>query len=142
MSTYIAQVRYTLLTNAPLVALLSGGIRLFPDSGRKGLTRQQVVKAFSTVDGILLPNCILSMQGDTFTGEAVDMTTGYQSTKTTIYGWIYQSGDTGYDIIESASVLMRNNLQGYRLVSGFQVLWGNTIKYKREPLLEDASYYQ
>jgi len=142
MSTYIAQVRDKLFDTPELVPLLSGGIRLFPDSGRKGLTRQQVVKAFSTVDGVLLPNCILSMQGDNFTGEAVDMATGYQSTKTPIYGWLYSTGDEGYDTIEAASILMQRKLQGFRLTGGYQVLWGNTIKYKREPLLEDACYYQ
>jgi len=142
MTTYIEQAQAALLANPQLVALLTGGIHLFPDSGRKGLTRLQLVQAFSTTTGLIQPVCIMYQTKTSFTGEAVSMERKFQSTKTPISMWIYDDGDAGYDAIDAANDLIYSTLYGFRLTNGYQILWGDTIKYKREPLLEDACYYQ
>lgn len=131
-----------LTADADLLNILTGGIYVFQDSGRKGMNRIQLMEAYIKENGLLKPTCIIYEVEDRFDGQAADANTGFRSTQTPILGWVYDDGDAGYDVIESAELIMYRLLQGTSIPDGFQFLWGHTLRNKREQLLEDACYFQ
>ena len=142
-STYGQQMETICNADATLAAILTGGVHLFDDLGGQGLNRIQVAQAFKNkTTGRLNPVCVIYEADDIPTGEAVDMPTGFTSLLVPIVGWIYDDPAVGYTTIDAAQKRMYTLLHGARLSGGFQLLWKNTIKRKREPLLQDAGYYQ
>lgn len=129
-------------TSAELLNILTGGIYVFQDSGRKGMNRIQTMEAYIKETGILKPTCVIYEAEARFDGVAADAATGFRTTTTPILGWIYDDGDAGYDTIAAAEALMYLLLNGKSIQDGFQFLWGHTLQNKREPYLEDACYFQ
>lgn len=140
--SYAQSIVDTLNANADLLNILTGGVYLFEDSGRKGMNRIQFMQAYFEETGILKPTCVIYEVETRFDGIAADANTGFRTTITPILGWIYNDGDAGYDVIASAEALIYPLLNGQSIPNGFQFLWGHTLKNKREKLLEDACYWQ
>jgi hypothetical protein len=140
--SYGAAIVTLLNADSTLTALLTGGIYEFEYSGRKGLNRIEVVQAYVQKTGLLKPLCIIYEAAAIDTGEVHSPSTGRVSTITPITGWIYDQGDSGYGTIASAEQRIYHDLAFTRLTGALQILWGQTIKDKREPLLEDAGYFQ
>lgn len=140
--SYSASIVALLNADATLVALLTGGIYGFEYAGRKGLNRIEVVQAYIKKTGLLKPLCIIYESAAIPTGEAINPATGYMSTVTPIRGWVYDDGDAGYGTVATAEARMYRDLNFCRLSGAFQILWGTTLKDRREPLLDDACYYE
>lgn len=136
-------------SGTPLETLLPGGIILIQEPGRKGLNRVKYEAGFNAQTGLIKPLAVILELKEQATGEAIDTLTGYNSTRTTELLWLYAQGDrdeTGQDpfvdVLEPAWDRIYHLLQGFRLTSGFQVLWrGDVQRDKHEPDLNDAAYY-
>ncbi len=139
--TYAEQIVDLLLAESTLVTLLTGGIYIFEDSGRKGINRTQLKEAFSSVTGLAKPMSVVYEMQETPTGEAIDAPSGFMSTVTPVAIWIYDDGDAGYGTIDAAYNIMYSTLNFARLTGAFQILWGSTPKNRRESLLSNACYY-
>jgi hypothetical protein len=130
-----------LKTDATLVALLTGGIYEYPDTGRKGLTRLLTESAFSAVGGLINPTAVVLELDDEPDGEIVGLST---SVRTPIVIFIYDSGMTKdkYTVIETAHNRIRTLLHLAPLSNACQILYDKTTKHKREPDLKDAAYWR
>lgn len=139
--TYGAQVVTALSNDVTFSGIVTGGTKEFQYSGKLGLNQLQDATAFNQQTGDLKVVCLVYEQKAVPTKEAIDMPTGYMSIVVPIILWIYNDPNAGYDAIESAEVAAYKVLHGMRLTGGFQTLWQNTVKNKREALLEDAGFY-
>lgn len=143
MTTTYADYLLSLLTADSLLAsILTGGMYLFEEAGRDGISRIEVPQAFIEKNGILKPMALIYQAQAVPTGEAVDSSSGYQSTVTPIYSWIYDDGDAGYGNIESAAARMKILTNFQRIPNGFQFIWGAIVQNKRERLLNNAAFWQ
>lgn len=142
--TYTDSIVTILTADATFNSLATGGAYAFQKSGRKGLNRVQVMKAFQDKvgGGLIKPTVIIYEVETHWDGQAVGPMLGYRSTVTTVIGWIYAEGDQGFDTIDAIEQRMYQLLEGTPIPGAFQVLWGNTPKNRRENLLDDAGFYQ
>jgi hypothetical protein len=132
----------------PLATLLPGGIILIQEPGRKGLNRVQDAIGFDPKTGIIKPLAVVMELKEAPTGEIINSPTGKMSTRTPELVWIYANGDPDAagndpyeDIIRPAYNRIYRLLHTWRIPEGFQVLWRDTVRDKREPDLKDAAYY-
>lgn len=143
MTDYASEVVTVLKADATLMAILTGDVWNYPDTGRKGLTRLLSPKAFNEQVGIIKPAAVVLQLKETPDGQIVNPVTGYNSTVTPIMIWVYDNGFTsdGYSNIEAASARIYQLLAYQQLANMFQILFDGYIKDKREPLLKEAAFW-
>lgn len=137
------------MDGTPLSELLPGGVISIEEPGRKGLNRIKYAAGFDAQIGLLKPLAVVLEVKEQATGEAVDSTTGFETTKATELIWIYAQGDKDEegndpfeDIITPAYNRIYRLLHTWRLQGGFQVLWrGDTVRDKHEPDLNNAAFF-
>ena len=130
-----------LTANAPLMALLTGGVYVYNVVGRKGINPDSLPKAYDqSVQGQsqLKPMCIVWAAEEAMDGQAVGFV---RSTVTPIYGRLYDNGNAGYATIAAAEAIMYSLLNQTRITGALQFLWGKTTKNLRDKLLSDACLY-
>lgn len=128
--------------NQPLLNILTGGIHYWANLGRKGLTRVKTAIAFNEQTGLLKPVAVILQGEEKPTYEAIHAPTGYMSTETPVYVFIYDNGDTGYGRIRAAYSIIYGLVHNQPIAGGFQTLWKSAITDKREPDLKDAAFYR
>ncbi len=143
--TYASTIVEMLQANEELVVLLSGGIYDYPESGRKGINRTSLPQAYesgtATKPGLLKPLVIVVEHDEVADGQIVSPNTGLKSVIVPIYLWIYDDGSAGYGTINEAWALIYTLLADQRIAEGFQIMWKNTLKNKREQDMGDACCY-
>lgn len=142
MTTYADSITTLLSGDATLTAILTGGVHNYSGLGRKGLERIQTSQAFSPTTGIIKPVCIVLMLEERPDGQAFDPGSGYMSTVTPVYTYLYDNGDAGYGAIAQAQARIYTLLNAQQIPNAFQVLWAGGLRDKREPLLQDAAFYR
>lgn len=142
MSSYAETIAARLNLSEPLVAIAEGGIWHWPSLGRKGLTRIMTEKAFSDQTGLLKPVIIVLQGEEKPTYEAIHAPTGYMSTETPVFIYVYDNGDTGYANIRAAYDIIYSLLHAQPISGAFQALWKATLTEKREPDLKGACFYR
>lgn len=140
-SAYGTYLVNTLKADSTLTTILTGGIYIFEDSGRTGLNRIQNLEAFNKKTGLLKPVGVVYEQNQAPTDMANDTRIGFMSTVTPFLVYLYDNGNNGYVSIEAAQQRIYKLLHGQRIPNGFQSLCKNLLTDKREPLLQDASFY-
>lgn len=144
MPNYAQEIVAVLKADATLIAILTGSVWDYPDTGRKGLTRLMSSKAFDEAKGIIKPCAVVLQLKEIPDGQIVNPTDGYNSTVTPIMIWIYDNGftDAGYSHIEAAAGRIYQLLAYQQIGTMFQILFGGHVaKDKREPLLKDAAFW-
>lgn len=141
MASFGDEIVALLNTDAVLVATLPGGIYVYPDTGKKGLTRLLSPKAFNEVNGLIAPCAVVLELEEDSDHQIVGQ---FMSAVTPIVVWIYDKAytDTKYTVIETAYNLIYNDLHLAQIGNACQILWKSCVKYKREPDLKDAGFFR
>ena len=140
--TYAESIATILQADTALMALLTGGVYVYEDAGRKGINRVELVKAFSEQTGIIKPMLIIYEAQDIPDHQAYNPVTHFQTTRVPIMMWIYDEGEQGYATIDAAYQLVYLDVDNKQIPLAFQAMYAGALKNKREPLLNDACYYQ
>lgn len=141
--TYEDQIVTYLNTNVPLKAIATGGILNYPETGRKGLARLLTPGAFTETDGMLKPTVMVLGTKEVADQQIIDPRSGYNSTVTPIFIWVYDKGTTKdeYTNIVAICDLLYGLLAYQQLPNMFQILYETTVKNKREKALKEAAFY-
>ncbi len=136
--TYADSMAALCTANNPLMAVATGGVYVYPDSGRKGINRLQLPLAFDPKLGLLKPTVIFYELDETADNQAVDAL-GYQTTQTPVSVWVYDHGDAGYGTVADIAERIIKLLNFQAIPNAFQVIYTGVLKNKREPNLKDAA---
>lgn len=141
MASFSSEVATLLKADSTLLAILTGGIYEYPETGRKGLTRILTPTAFNETNGFVNPAAVVMELDEMPDGEIVGLSTSF---RTPVGIMIYDKGDTNvkYTNIESAANRIYSLLHMAQIGGAAQVLYDKTVKYKREPNLMDAAYFR
>jgi hypothetical protein len=116
--------------NAPIMAILTGGVYAYGALGIEGLTRESVAAAFDA-NGFLKPCLIVKQRAAVPDLILDDMITKESSTGQALELWIYE--DRGYSSIDSVLPLLKALLHGTRLTNSFPLEWsGNIVERGRD----------
>jgi hypothetical protein len=122
--------------DAPLVAILTGGIHTSGTVGLEGITRDTVPAAFS--GGYLLPCALVRQRGNVPTGDVEDYNDQTTSARQIVEIWLYQ--DRNYTQIDLAAARLYVLLQGRVMNDSFEIRLANVIDRGRdEGSLDGAS---
>lgn len=124
--------------NAPIMAILTGGVYVYGALPPEGITRETVPAAFDA-DGYLKPLAVVKMRMLVADGEVEDLLDQDASTRQVVELWLYQ--DRLYDKIDLALPLLKALFHGYKFTDSFPVEWaGNPVTRGRdEGTLKGAS---
>jgi len=140
-ATYAESMVTLCKANNPLMAVLTGGIYNYEDTGRKGMNRVVLPFAYNEQTGLVAPVAIFLELDETADNQAVDAA-GYQTTQTPVLCWVYDSGNNGFGTVRTASQSIIKLLNFQQIPGAFQVIYQSVLQNKREPALNDASYYR
>lgn len=128
MSTTLSSAKTILEADATLLALATGGIYDFDETGRMGIGRTNTAAAFS--GGIIQPCILLKLRSSVPYGGIADDVTQVTSARDMLEVWAYQ--DSGYSTIKSMLDRVYTLLQGKR-VGGVSCRWALTYQPPRDP---------
>lgn len=123
--TTLAAIKAILEADATLLALATGGVWDFDETGRMGLSRTATPTAFTSA-GIIKPCLLLKLRSTLPDGILQDDANQYQSAREIIEAWFYQ--DSGYATIESMRARVYHDLHAQRVSGTFQVVWAGDIR--------------
>lgn len=109
--------------NAPIVAILTGGVYVYGALPPEGITRETVTAAFDA-NGYLKPMVVVKMRPLVSDGAVDDLQEQEASTRQVVELWIYQ--DRLYDKIDSVLPLLKALFHGYKFTDSFPVEWDGT----------------
>lgn len=121
----VSEAKAVLEADATLVALATGGIWDFDETGRLGLSRTTTPDAYDSF-GIILPSMLLKQRSDTPDFVLADDNTQYVSSKVMLEVWFYE--DTGYSTIEAMRNRVYTLLAMKQLPGSFQTLPADDIR--------------
>lgn len=142
MTSYAEIITERLNLSEPLLVILEGGVHYWPDLGRKGLNREVAPEAFYETTGLVKPLAVVLQGEEMPTYEAIHAPTGYMSTETPVFVYVYDDGDTGYGRIQAAYDIIYGLVHAQQIENGFQALWKSTLTDKREVDLKGACFYR
>lgn len=126
-----------LLADAPLMAVLTGGIYVYGDLSAEGITRELTPAAFDS-NGFLLPIALVKQRSDVPTFEAGDIQAQITSANVVVEIWLYQN--IGFTAIDGAKPGIYRLLQGAVLPDSYEIYLANTLSRQRDTgALQDAS---
>jgi hypothetical protein len=114
--------------DAPLNAILTGGIYKSEDVGVEGISRETTPSAFSS--GFLLPCALIKQRGEIVTQDARDYDSVLLSTEQVVEIWLYE--DRGYTNIDSAKSRLITVLHGHMFSNAFEAVLANVIDRQRD----------
>ena len=135
-----AQAVFDLLeADAPLMALLTGGIYIGRDVPEEGLNREDYPAAYDS-NGLLQPIAVVR-------GRRVIPDTGfrvveaqYVAVQQVVEVWFYDDKDTGWDTIDSAAQLAYELLQDVQVSGSYNCTLVNHITEERDRDLGGACF--
>lgn len=122
MSTTLDSAKTILEADSTLLAIATGGVWSWDETGRMGINRTNTTGAFT--NGIIQPCLLLKLRSSVPFGGIADDVTQKTSARDMLEVWAYQ--DSGYSTIKSMLDRVYTLLQGKR-VGGVSCRWaGNT----------------
>jgi hypothetical protein len=97
-------------SDAPLLAVLTGGIYAYGDTGLDGITRENTPDAFDA-NGWLQPCLLIKQRGQIPDGWVDDEIEKLESTIQIVELWFYE--DSGYEAIDAAMTRCYATLKGH-----------------------------
>lgn len=135
MSDTLANAKAILEADATLLALATGGIWDWDETGRMGINRSNAATAAAWANGIIKPCLLLKLRTSVPFGGIADDAAQVVSARDMLEVWGYQ--DSGYATIKSMLGRVYTLLQGKQL-GGFSCRWAMDIQPTRDLEL-DAS---
>lgn len=135
MSTTLASAKTLLEADATLLALATGGIWDWDETGRMGINRSNSATSAAFTSGIIKPCLLLKLRTSVPFGGIADDASRVVSTREMLEVWAYQ--DNGYSTIKSMLSRVFVLLQGQQL-GGFVCRWALDVQPGRDVDL-DAS---
>jgi hypothetical protein len=133
-----ADIAALLLADAPLLAVLTGGIYVYGELSPEGITRDQTPAAFDAATGFLLPCALVKQRGEIPTFELG--TGSVRSANQVVEIYLYEA--ITYNAIDAAKPLIYGILTDEELTAhnGYEIYLANTISRQRDMgALQDAS---
>lgn len=129
MSNTLANAKTLLEADATLLALATGGIWDWDETGRMGINRSNATTAAAFTSGIIKPCLLLKLRSSVPFGEIADDPAQLVSARDMLEVWAYQDG--GYSTIKSMLARVYTLLQGKQL-GGFACRWAMDIQPTRD----------
>jgi hypothetical protein len=127
MSTALAAAKTILEADATLLALATGGVYDYDETGRMGINRTNTTAAFSS--GIIQPCILLKLRTSVPFGDIADDAAQKVGARDMLEVWAYQ--DNGYSTIKSMLDRVYTLLQGKR-VGGVSCRWAMDLQPLRD----------
>lgn len=135
--SYTQSVYDLLNADAPLLALLTGGLYLGRDVPEEGINREDYPAAYDS-NGMLQPIAVVR-------GRRVIPDTSfrvpeaqYVAVSQVVEIWFYDDKDAGWDTLDSAAQVVYELLQDQQIAEAYNCLLVNTIEEERDPDLGGA----
>lgn len=112
-----------------LVALATGGIWDWDETGRMGLNRNNTLTTAAWTSGIIKPCLLLKLRSSVPFGDIADDASRITGVRDMLEVWAYQ--DSGYSTIRSMLDRVYTLLQGQQL-GGFVCRWAGDIQPPRD----------
>lgn len=129
MSTTLASAKTLLDADATLVALATGGVWDWDETGRMGINRSNAATSAAFTSGIIKPCLLLKLRTSVPFGDIADDASRVVSTREMLEVWAYQ--DNGYSTIKSMLARVFVLLQGQQL-GGFVCRWALDVQPGRD----------
>lgn len=120
MSNTLANAKTILEADATLLALATGGIYDWDETGRMGINRSNAATAAAFSSGIIQPCLLLKLRSSVPFGEIADDSAQIQAARSFIEVWYYQ--DNGFAAIDTMRERTWVLLHGKQL-GGFACHW-------------------
>lgn len=127
MSTTLASAKAILEADSTLLALATGGVYDFDETGRMGINRTNTAAAFTS--GIIKPCLLLKLRTSVAYGDIADDASQKTGARDMLEVWAYQ--DNGYSTIKSMLDRVYVLLQGKR-VGGVSCRWALNVQPPRD----------
>jgi len=141
MST-LSAAKAILEADATLLAIATGGVWDFDETGRLGLSRTLTPAAFDA-NGLVKPCVLLKLRSSTPDHVLQDDAGQYSSLVEMLEVWFYE--DTGYAHIETMRERVYALLHAQQLTGTFAVYWAGDVRDQRDIELDasvERSQYQ
>jgi len=125
----VSEAKTILEADVALVALATGGIYDYAETGPNGISRTTTPDAFDSNE-IIEPCILLKSRGSTPDLQLVDEGTQYLSTREALECWFYE--DTGYANIEAMRDRVYTLLHAVQLAGTFKMLWAGDVRNQRD----------
>jgi len=129
----VSDAKAVLEADATLVALATGGIYDYAETGPDGISRTGTPGAFDSNE-IVEPCILLKSRGGVPDGALTDEGTQYLSVREALEVWFYE--DTGYSNIEAMRDRVYTLLHATQLPDTFKVLWAGDVRSQRDTSLD------
>lgn len=129
----VSEAKTILEADGALVALATGGIYDYAETGPNGISRTTTPTAFDSNE-LIEPTILLKSRGSTPDLALTDEGTQYLSTREALEIWFYE--DTGYANIEAMRDRVYTLLHAVQLVGTFMALWAGDVRNQRDTDLD------
>lgn len=137
--TLTDDIKTLLAADSTLSTPLTGGLYTFEETKRLGISKQTTPSAFNTQTGILKPCLLVKGRDPVPDGAISDLAAQYASFKQVVEIWVYNDGDAGYSVINTAIARIYVLLHGKR-VSLVPLRWVNGLREQRDAALQYACF--
>lgn len=118
-----------MVADAPLMAILTGGVATGEAVGLEGITRETRPASFS--GGYLLPTALVRQAANIPTGEIDDYNDLTSSMRQRVEVWLY-SEQGSWTAIDAAATRIRTLFQGHVFAGTFEIRLANVIDRQRD----------
>jgi hypothetical protein len=129
----VSEAKAVLEADVTLVALATGGIYDYAETGPNGISRTTTPAAFDSNE-IIKPCILLKSRGSTPDLALTDEGAQYLSTREALECWFYD--DTGYSNIEAMRDRVYTLLHAVQLAGTFKALWAGDVRNQRDTSLD------
>lgn len=129
MTVSLANAKTLLEADATLLALATGGIWDWDETGRMGINRSSATTAAAFTNGIIKPCLLLKLRTSVAFGDIADDVEQVTGARDMLEVWAYQ--DQGYSTIKSMLARVYTLLQGKQL-GGFVCRWAMDVQPLRD----------
>lgn len=129
----VSEAKAVLEADATLVALATGGIYDYAETGPNGISRTTAPDAFDANE-IIEPSILLKSRGAVPDLALTDEGAQYLSVREALEVWFYE--DTGYSNIEAMRNRTYTLLHATQLADTFKVLWAGDVRNQRDTDLD------
>lgn len=129
MSATLSSAKTILEADATLLALATGGVWDWNETGRMGINRSNSATSAAFTAGIIKPCLMLKLRSSVAFGDIADDVERVTGARDMLEVWAYQ--DSGYSTIQSMLARVYTLLQGKQL-GGFVCRWAQDIQPLRD----------
>jgi hypothetical protein len=137
MATYQSLIQARLDANAPLIAVLTGGIYLVEQLVGGKLDRKFTPAAFTTGGG-MKPVCLIRGRAETAFSRIKDSETQFRPVRQVLELYLCNDRDTGFAALESAETLIYGLLAQRRVANSWKINYVNRLSFN-DPENYDAA---